>query len=114
MKFFVSIIVTALLSFAGCLFLPWWFIAIASFLVAVAIPQKPGKSFLAGFIALFLFWGILCYWLSSNNNHALAHKVSLLIIKIDNPYYLMLATAFIGALVGGMAALSGSYLRKTK
>ena len=110
----LSIIVTALLSFAGCLFLPWWFVAIAAFLVAVAIPQKPGKSFLTGFIALFLLWGILSFWLSNNNNHVLAHKVSLLIIKVDNPYYLMLATAFIGALVGGMAALSGSFLRKSK
>ncbi len=114
MKFTVSIILIALLSFAACLFLPWWSIAIAAFIVAVAIPQTPGKSFLAGFAALFLLWGGLSYWISSNNQHLMAHKISLLLIKVDNPYYLIAATALIGALVGGLAALTGSFLRKAK
>ncbi len=114
MKFIVSIILTALLSFAACLFLPWWSIAIAAFIVAVAIPQKPGKNFAAGFTALLLLWGSLSFYISSNNQHLLAHKISLLLLKIDNPYYLIAATAFIGALVGGLAALTGSFLRQPK
>lgn len=44
----------------------------------------------------------------------LAHKVSQVILKIDNPIMLVLATAFIGAFVGGFAALAGSYLRKSR
>ncbi len=111
MKFILSIILTALLGFATCLFLPWWSIALAAFIVAVAIPQKPGKSFLTGFGALFLLWGGLSYWISSSNNHVLAHKISVLLIKTDNPLYLIVATALIGALVAGLAALSGSFLR---
>jgi hypothetical protein len=114
MKFFISLILTILLSFAACLFLPWWSIAIAAFLVAALIPQKPGKAFIAGFAALFLLWGGLSFWISNNNNHVLAHKVSQLILKMDNPVLLVLATAFFGALVAGFAALAGSYLRKTK
>lgn len=114
MKFLISFILTILLSFAACLFLPWWSIAIAAFLVAALIPQKPFKAFLTGFIALFLLWGGLSFWLSNNNDHILAHKVSQLILKMDNPYLLMIATALIGALVAGFAALAGSYLRKTK
>ncbi len=114
MKFFISLILTILLSFAACLFLPWWSIAIAAFVVAVLIPQKPGKAFLTGFIALFLLWGGLSFWISNNNNHVLAHKVSQLILKMDNPIRLILATALIGAIVAGFAALAGSYLRKSK
>jgi hypothetical protein len=45
MKFIVSLLLTALLSFALCLFLPWWFIAVAAFLVALSIPQKRGLAF---------------------------------------------------------------------
>ncbi|MBX2934422.1 MAG: hypothetical protein KF825_09260 [Ferruginibacter sp.] len=112
MKFLVSIILTALLSFALCLFMPWWSIAIAAFAVAALIPQKPGKSFVTGFIALFLLWGGLSFWISNNNHHLLAHKVSQLILKMDNPMLLVLATAIIGALVAGLAALAGSYVRK--
>jgi len=114
MKFFISLILTILLSFAMCLFLPWWSIAIAAFIVAALIPQKPFKSFLTAFAALFLLWGGLSFWMSNNNEHVLAHKVSQLILKMDSPVALVLATALIGALVAGFAALAGSYLRKTK
>ncbi|MEO6539519.1 MAG: hypothetical protein ABIN74_00960 [Ferruginibacter sp.] len=114
MKFFISFILTILLSFAVCLFLPWWSIAVAACLVAALIPQRPGKAFLTAFMALFLLWGGLSFWMSNNNQHILAHKVSQLILKMDNPVLLVLATALIGALVAGFAALAGSYLRKTK
>jgi hypothetical protein len=114
MKFFISFILTILLSFAACLFLPWWSIALAAFIVAALIPQKPGKSFITAFTALFLLWGGLSFWISNNNNHILAHKISQLVLKMDNPVALVLVTAFIGALVAGLAALAGSYLRSTK
>ena len=114
MKFFISFILTILISFAFCLIFPWWSIAIAAFAVAALIPQRPGKAFLTGFAALFLLWGGLSFWMSHNNAHILAHKISQLVLKMDSPYLLILATAFIGALVAGFAALAGSYLRKSK
>ena len=97
MKFFISLILTALLAFAFCLFLPWWSIAIAAFIVAALIPQKPGKAFYTAFIALLLLWGGLSFWMSNNNQHVLAHKISQLILKMDNPMLLILITALIGA-----------------
>jgi hypothetical protein len=112
MKFIISIVLIALLSVTACLYLPWWTIALVAFLVAALIPQNPGKSFLTGFIALFLLWGSLAWFLSSNNNHILAHKVSVLIIKKNSAAMLVGLTAFIGALVAGFAALAGSYVRK--
>jgi hypothetical protein len=114
MKFIISIVLTALLSFATCLYLPWWSIAVVAFVVAILIPQMAGKSFLTGFIALFLLWGLLSFWISNNNGHILAHKISLIILKVDSPYLLMLATALIGALVAGFAAMTGGYLRARK
>lgn len=113
MKFIISLLLIALLSVAACLYLPWWSIAIVSFMVAALIPQHPGKAFLTGFIALLLLWGSLSWCISSNNNHLLAHKVSIIILKTDSPYLLITATALIGALVAGFAALSGSYLRRS-
>ncbi|MEP7110404.1 MAG: hypothetical protein ABI760_20580 [Ferruginibacter sp.] len=112
MKFIVSIVLIALLSVATCIYLPWWTIAIVAFLVAALIPQHPGKSFLTGFIALFLLWGTLSWYISSNNNHLLAHKISVLFLTIDSPGLLISVTALIGALVAGFAALAGSWVRK--
>ncbi len=114
MKFFVSLLLTALLSFAACLYLPWWSIAIAAFIVAALIPQSAVKSFLTGFTALFLLWGALSFWISNNNEHLLAHKVSMVLLKMVNSWVLIFATAIIGALVTGFGALSGSFLRKAK
>lgn len=114
MKFITSLILTALLSFTACLYLPWWSIAPIAFTIAVVIHQKPMKAFLCGFLSIFLLWGGLSFWVSWANEHILAHKISMLILKMDNPYLLMLATALIGGLVAGLAALSGSFLRQTK
>jgi hypothetical protein len=114
MKFIASLILIALLSFAACLYLPWWSIAIAAFIVSVAIPQNPGKSFAAGFVALFLLWGCLAWNISNNNENLLAHKMSVVIFKIDSPAALIVATALIGALVAAFAALAGSYVRMPK
>jgi hypothetical protein len=112
MKFFISILLIALLSFAACLYLPWWVIAITSGIVAFAIPQKTGLAFLAGFLALFILWVALSFYISSANGHLLAHKMSILFVKADNNLLLFLLTGFIGGVVGGFGSLSGRLLKK--
>lgn len=112
MKFFVSVLLIALLSFALCLFLPWWVIAIAGFVVAFAIPQNAGLCFVAGFLALFFLWSGLSFYMSAANNHLLAHKISLLFIKVDNPALLIIVTGVIGGLVAGFGSLTGRLSRK--
>jgi len=111
MKFIISLLLMALISFVACLYLPWWSIAVVTFIIAIIIPQKPGRSFLTGFIALFLLWALLAWNISNNNQHLLAHKVSVIILKIDSPLALITVTALIGALVAAFAALAGSYVR---
>ena len=113
MKFIISILLIALLSAAACLYLPWWSIAVVALIVSALIPQRSGKAFLTGFIALFMLWGGLAWYISDNNNNLLAHKVSVIILTQDNPLLLIIATALIGALVAGFAALTGSYLRRS-
>lgn len=111
MKFITSLLLIALFSFLACLYFPWWSIAIVAFVVSVLIRQRPAASFFSGFTALFLLWGMLSYWISAGNGHVLAHRVSLLILKNDSPFLLIAITALIGALAGGMAALTGSFVR---
>ena len=114
MKFIVSFILIILLSFAGSLFLPWWIIAVAAFLVAVLIHQLPLKSFLCGFLALFVLWGAQALWLDNQNEHLLATKVASILPLGGSYIVLILVTAFVGGLVAGMAALSASFLRTSK
>ena len=114
MKFTTSILLMILLSFSACLFFPWWSIAIVAFLITLLIPQTPIASFFTGFIALFILWGILSFWISSNNENILAHRLSLLFFKTDNPFLLILVTALIGALIAGFAALTASFVRRAE
>ena len=114
MKFIISLILMALLSFAACLYLPWWSIAIVCFIVALVIHQRPVIAFLCGFLALFILWAGLSFYISSSNGHVFAHKISILILKMDNPNVLFIVTGLIGAVVGAFGALTGSLLRTTK
>lgn len=112
MKFFVSVILIALVSFVASLFLPWWVIAIVGFVIAFAIPQKAGAAFLSGFIGLFLLWAGLSFYISSANGHLLAHKMSMLFLKMDNPTVLIIATGIIGGLVAGFGSLTGCLCKR--
>lgn len=112
MKFIISLLLTALLSFAICLFLPWWCIAVVAFLVALCIPQSAGRAFLSAFLGLLILWSLMSFVISDANEHLLAHKVSVLILKMDNPYLLIAVTGLLGGIVAGLAALSGSLLRR--
>lgn len=111
MRFFISLLLMMLLSFSVCLYFPWWTIAIVSFVVSFIFPTRYGFAFLKGFLALFILWFGICFWLSFKNSHILAEKVSVLILNMSSPFLLVLLTALIGGLVGGLAALSGSLLR---
>jgi hypothetical protein len=111
MKFIISLLLMALLSFAFCLYLPWWSTAIACFLVSVFIKQKRWLAFVTGFLSVFLLWGGLSLWLSVMNDHILAHKVSMIILKKDSPTSLILITGLIGAITGSLSAWSGSFVR---
>lgn len=113
MKFIASFFLTILLSFAGALFFAWWIIAVAAFVVAALIHQRPLKAFLTGFFALFVLWGAQAIYLDAQNQHLLATKVAAVLPLGGSYIMLILLTAFIGGLAAGMAALTASFLRRT-
>ncbi len=111
MKFFISLFVTGLLAFACGLYLPWWSVAIAAFIVASLIYQSPLRSFLTGFCAIMLLWFVLILIINAANGNILADRISL-VMGIGGPYMLVILSCVIGAVTGGLGALTGSLLRK--
>lgn len=112
LKYVLSIVVTALLAFVSGLYLPWWGIALAAFLVSAAIPQRPAYAFLSGFLGLFLLWEILAWWIDNKNGGILAQKVSMIFGLGGSSVWIILITSVVGGLVGGCAALTGTYFRR--
>ncbi|MDO3641674.1 MAG: hypothetical protein ACTHMI_05270 [Mucilaginibacter sp.] len=107
MLFFIILILT----FASGYFLPWWVVAIAAFLPALFIGKTPAKSFFAGFSAVFIVWAAMALFKSIPNDNMLAKRVATL-MHLPNWILLLVITALIGGLVGGMSALSGVLVRK--
>ena len=113
MKFLTAVVLTALLAFIGGLYMPWWSLAIAAFLVAILIHQKAGKAFFAGFLGVFLLWAGLAWWIDMKNDGYLSKKIAQLLPMGGSKVALILFTALIGALVAGFAAMTGSFLRSS-
>ncbi len=111
MRFLVAVIFTAILAFIVGLWLDWWSIALAAFIVGLMVFQSAGKAFAGGFLGVFIFWGALSWWIDSENKGILAKKIAAILPLSGNPVLLILVTALLGALVAGVAAISGSFLR---
>ena len=114
MRFITAIILTALLGFAGGLWFSWWIIAVAAFVIAVVVHQRAGKAFLSGFIGIFILWGLLALLRDIPNESLLSKKIAEVLPLAGSSFLLILVTAFIGALVAGFGAMSGSFLRSNR
>ena len=116
MKILSAIFITAFLAFVAGLYtsFPWWSFAVTSLIVSVAIHQKPGKAFLSGFLGLFLLWAGLALLKDAANEHILSTKVAQILPLGGSYLVLILITGVIGGLVSGLAALAGSYLRRSR
>ncbi len=114
MKQITAIVLTAFLAFVAGIYsnLPWWSFAITSLIVSVAIHQKPGKAFLSGFLGLFGLWAVMALLKDIPNDHILSTKVAQILPLGGSYIVLILVTGIVGGLVSGLAALTGSYLRK--
>jgi len=100
----------AIVGFIVQLFLPWWSLAIVSFLAALWLARKAGPAFGAGFLGIGLGWLLLSGFYHVRNSGLLTTKVATL-FKLPNGVLLICVTVLLGALIGGLAALSGFCFR---
>ncbi|MFV0604233.1 MAG: hypothetical protein ACK5NK_00190 [Niabella sp.] len=114
MRFLLSIIIIAIASFFAGLYFPWWSIAIIAFAVAFVLPQSPAASFITGFLGVFALWVILAAFINSSNAGILATRIGNLLKVGGAPSIVILVTGFVGGIVSGLAALSASFLFKSK
>lgn len=112
LQFTVSILLTALLGHAAPLYFPWWSFVITSFIVVIAVPLRPLAAFGSGFSGLFFLWMIHIIFINAANQNLLADKMANILPFNGNVFLLTVISACIGGLLSGIAALSGSYLRK--
>ena len=71
------------------------------------------KDILPHLIAVFILWGTIALKIDLFNEHLLSKKVASILFQKESYVLLLIITAFIGGLVAGMSALTGSLLRKS-
>ena len=104
-------IIILILSLIAGFITPWWAVAIIAFVAALYAGKKPAQAFWSGFAAVFVVWTVLALVKSVPNHHILAARVAVL-FHLPHWSLLLLITALIGGLVGGLSALSGFLVRR--
>lgn len=115
MKFLLSVIAGIIVCYFSLMYLPiWWLFAIATFLIAVIIRLRTGWwHFLSGFLSVFIAWMILFYKADAPNKSILSDKIAALFSMPGHHLLFVVASVAVG-LAGGLAAVTGSALRRKK
>jgi len=88
------------------LFLPWWIIAPIAFALAFWKAPSAGTAFGSGFVGIALGWLIVSLVIHFRTDGILTSRMAQL-LPVRFPALLILLTATIGGLVGGLGALAG-------
>lgn len=108
----IQILLIAFLSLLAQLILPWWSIALVAF--GVCLWRSPGsaRAFWYGFAGVALVWLLYALLIHIRTDEIFTARMSQLLFKADAPALLLLATAVMGGLVGGLAGLAGYFARQ--
>jgi len=108
MKILISIAAIIILGTAIQLFCPWWMLIPIVAIITGYTKLKPWQGFLAGLVGIAITWAVYAFMLNSGNEGILAERMGRLFGGLS-PMLLMLTTALVGGIVGGLAGLTGSY-----
>ncbi len=118
----IQILLIAFLSLLAQLVLPWWSLAIVAFAVCFwrgaafrgVASRGPGalNAFLYGFSGVMLVWLTYALLIHFRTDGIFTGRMSQLLFKADSPALLLVATAILGGLVGGLAGLAGHFARQ--
>lgn len=107
MNFIIIFILTAIFQ----VFAPWWVIALIPFLVSSWRPADARAAFLTGFAAIGVLWFSYGLYLHVNSEGSMSNRIAE-IFSLPGGMVLLAVTTLVGGLVGGMAGLSGYFVRQ--
>lgn len=110
MRFIFKTILIAGISYLLELYLPWWSVLVAAFMVNLWLPTKGLSSFLSGFLGVGLLWLIYAWLIDADTASIMSERMARL-FSLGNPALMITLTGLAGGLAGGFASLSGSHFR---
>ena len=111
MRFIISLILIVCLSALAEMQLAWGAVALVSFIVVLFSNLKPGMGFLAGFIAIAIYWAWVAVRADAANDHILSQRMAMLFHLPDSNLFIVVSV-IIGGLISGLGGWSGSLVRR--
>lgn len=111
MRFWIHVLLIAILSSIAEWVWAWWMISLVSFLIIGFTRTRPAKSFLAGFTGVALSWLVWVLWQDIANEHILSGRMAKLFGLPNYPLFIVV-TIVLGGLIGGLSGLTASYVRR--
>jgi hypothetical protein len=108
LQFGLTILLTWLLQ----LFLPWWSLVIVALVIAAVLQPRPVLSFAVGLLATAGVWLLVAFFLTRTEAQRILPTQMGEILGGLSYMNLLLATATLGGLMGGLGALTGTLGRR--
>jgi hypothetical protein len=108
LQFGLTILLTWLLQ----LFLPWWSLVIVALVIAAVLQPRPVLSFAVGLLATASVWLLVAFFLTRTEAQRILPTQMGEILGGLSYMNLLLATATLGGLMGGLGALTGTLGRR--
>lgn len=93
------------------LFLPWWTLLIPAVVLGATLFDHSVSAFLTGFISLFAAWSVQVLYINIANESILSERIAEM-LGVGQSWLVILITACIGGLIGGLGTLLGSQIRQ--
>lgn len=93
------------------LLLPWWTLIIPAVLLGATLFDRSLTAFIIGFASLFAAWSVQVLYIDLANESILSGRMAEM-LGVDQSWLVILITAVIGGLIGGMGTLLGSQIRQ--
>lgn len=104
-------ITTIVLTFILGYFFDWWTVAIAAFIGGFFFGAASGETFAKGMTSVSTLWLSMVLYRHFSTQGILSNKIAQILPVGGNVGILIVATALIGGIVGGLGAMSGFLVR---
>ena len=112
--FAIKTIAILVLSLLLTLLLPWWSVALAAFIIGLIFSNKPGNNFIAGALGVGLLWLGYALVIDISDDHHFSGMIAKLFsdsLQTDiSGGVLLMVTALLGAIIGGLSAMAGGLI----
>ena len=111
----IQILLIAVISLLAQLVLPWWSVALVAFVICfwqAPASRRSNRAFWHGFTGVALVWLVYALLIHIRTDGIFTGRMSQLLLKTNASAVLILLTAVLSGLVGGLAGLSGHAMRQ--